>query len=101
MKLSDLGEDAVVKRLTRSFRLDKRVKLGAGDDCAVVQSAGRLELLKSDCLIEGIHFAPNADPKWIGWKAMCRSISDMAAMGGDLWTLWSQSRSVPTPSLVG
>src|SRR6476659_6986963 len=82
MKLSDLGEDAVVKRLTRSFRLDKRVKLGAGDDCAVVQSAEGLELLKSDCLIEGIHFSPDADPKWIGWKAMCRSISDIAAMGG-------------------
>jgi len=48
----------------------------------VVETAGRLQLLKSDCLIEGIHFLPDADPKWIGWKAMCRSISDIAAMGG-------------------
>jgi thiamine-monophosphate kinase len=82
MKLSDLGEDAVVQRLTRSLRLDRRVKVGAGDDCAVVETAGRLQLLKSDCVIEGIHFLPDADPKWIGWKAMCRSISDIAAMGG-------------------
>ena len=82
MKLSELGEDAVVTRLTRSLRLDSRVKLGAGDDCAVVETAGRLQLLKSDCVIEGIHFFPDADPKWIGWKAMCRSISDIAAMGG-------------------
>jgi thiamine-monophosphate kinase len=82
MKLSELGEDAVVQRLTRSLRLDGRVKLGAGDDCAVVETAGRLQLLKSDCVIEGIHFLPDADPKWIGWKAMCRSISDIAAMGG-------------------
>jgi len=82
MKLSELGEDDIVHRLTRSLRLDRRVRLGAGDDCAVVETAGRLQLLKSDCLIEGIHFLPDADPKWIGWKAMCRSISDIAAMGG-------------------
>ena len=82
MKLSELGEDAVVTRLTRSLRLDSRVKLAAGDDCAVVEAAGRLQLLKSDCVIEGIHFLPDANPKWIGWKAMCRSISDIAAMGG-------------------
>jgi thiamine-monophosphate kinase len=82
MKLSELGEDAVVTRLTRSLRLDGRVKVGAGDDCAVVETAGRLQLLKSDCVIEGIHFLPDADPKWIGWKAICRSISDIAAMGG-------------------
>jgi thiamine-monophosphate kinase len=82
MKLSELGEDVIVHRLTRSLRLDRRVRLGAGDDCAVVETAGRLQLLKSDCLIEGIHFLPDADPKWIGWKAMCRSISDIAAMGG-------------------
>jgi thiamine-monophosphate kinase len=82
MKLSELGEDAVVTRLTRSLRLDNRVKLGAGDDCAVVETAGRLLLLKSDCVIEGIHFLPESNPKWIGWKAMCRSISDIAAMGG-------------------
>jgi thiamine-monophosphate kinase len=82
MKLSELGEDAVVQRLTRSLRLNGRVKLGAGDDCAVVKTAGGLQLLKSDCVIEGIHFLPETDPKWIGWKAMCRSISDIAAMGG-------------------
>ena len=82
MKLSELGEDAVVTKLTRSLRFDGRVRLGPGDDCAVVKTTGRLQLLKSDCLIEGIHFLPDDNPKWIGWKAMCRPISDIAAMGG-------------------
>src|ERR1700693_2840718 len=82
MKLRELGEDAVVTGLTRSLRLDRRVKVGAGDDCAVVETSGRLQLLKSECLIEGVHFLPDADPKWIGWKAMCRSISDISGMGG-------------------
>ena len=82
MKLSDLGEDVVVARLTKSLSVDERVKLGAGDDCAVVEPAGGLQLLKADCLIEGIHFSSDADPRAIGWKAMCRPISDIAAMGG-------------------
>ncbi len=82
MKLSDLGEDAVVRRLTRSLRLDGRVVVRPGDDCAVVETTGRLQLLKTDCVIEGIHFLSDADPKLIGWKAMCRPISDIAAMGG-------------------
>jgi thiamine-monophosphate kinase len=82
MKLSELGEDAAVKLLTRSLRLSRRVKLGPGDDCAVVETTGRLLLLKSDCVVEGVHFLSESDPKWIGWKAMCRPISDIAAMGG-------------------
>lgn len=82
MKLSDLGEDVVVNRLTKSLSVDERVKLGAGDDCAVVEPTEGLQLLKSDCLIEGIHFLSDADPRAIGWKAMCRPISDIAAMGG-------------------
>ena len=58
MKLSELGEDAVVQRLTRSLCLNGRVKLGPGDDCAVVKTPGGLQLLKADCVIEGIHFLP-------------------------------------------
>jgi thiamine-monophosphate kinase len=82
MKLSELGEDAVVSRLTRSLRLDSRVVVGPGDDCAVVETTGSLQLLKTDCVIEGIHFFGDANPRLIGWKAMCRPISDIAAMGG-------------------
>jgi thiamine-monophosphate kinase len=40
-------------------------------------------LLKADCVIEGIHFHADADPKRVGWKALCRTISDIAAMGGE------------------
>ncbi len=82
MKLSELGEDAVVSRLTRSLRLDGRVVVRPGDDCAVVETTGSLQLLKTDCIIEGIHFLSDANPRLIGWKAMCRPISDVAAMGG-------------------
>jgi thiamine-monophosphate kinase len=82
MKLNELGEDEIVRTLTGGLKRDRRVILGPGDDCAVVKKEGNLQLLKSDCIIEGVHFEPDADPVWIGWKAMCRSISDIASMGG-------------------
>jgi thiamine-monophosphate kinase len=82
MKLRELGEDDVVTRLIRSLPVDRRVLVQAGDDCAIVRVAGGIQLLKADCIVEGIHFLPEADPKQIGWKALCRAISDIAAMGG-------------------
>src|SRR3981081_4604122 len=62
--------------------VNDRVKLRAGDDCAGVRNIGNLQLLKTDCIIEGVHFLMEANPKDVGWKALCRSISDIAAMGG-------------------
>ncbi|MBV9391395.1 MAG: thiamine-phosphate kinase, partial [Verrucomicrobia bacterium] len=83
MKLIEAGEDAVVRELVKQLRIDERVELGAGDDCAVVRVAKGIQLLKTDCIIEGIHFTADTDPQWIGWKALCRAISDIAAMGGE------------------
>ena len=61
------------------------VHAGAGqDDCAVVRfPKGKFrQLLKTDCVIEGVHFAPDAAPEQVGWKALCRPLSDIAATGG-------------------
>jgi len=57
---------------------------GPGDDCAVIGHAGSKlwRLLKTDCVIEGVHFRPDEDPRKIGWKALARTISDIAAMAG-------------------
>jgi thiamine-monophosphate kinase len=84
MKLSDLGEDAVVRALTRDLPLGKNVIVGAGDDCAVLGEAGdrTWRLLKTDAVIEGVHFLHDTEPERVGWKALCRAISDIAAMGG-------------------
>ena len=61
------------------------VLTGAGeDDCAVVRRLPRhhRQLLKTDCVIEGVHFLPDTPPAAIGWKALCRPLSDLAATGG-------------------
>jgi thiamine-monophosphate kinase len=84
MKLRDLGEDRLLARLLPRLKLQKSVIAGAGDDCAVLQSAGqdKVLLLKTDCLVEGIHFRSRENLSAVGWKGMMRPLSDFAAMSG-------------------
>lgn len=49
-----------------------------GDDCAVVEGL----LLAIDPVVEDVHFAAGAAAADIGWNAMARNVSDVAAMGG-------------------
>jgi thiamine-monophosphate kinase len=61
------------------------VVLGIGDDCAVFRPGGRREdlLFTTDMLIEGVHFLREAHPaEAVGWRALARGLSDIAAMGG-------------------
>lgn len=60
------------------------VLTGIGDDCAVIapSNKGRCQLLKTDALVEGIHYARGTPLTKVGWKALCRPLSDSAAMGG-------------------
>lgn len=85
MKLSDLGEDALVARLTRGLPRNETLIVGPGDDCAVTgrRSSAVWTLLKTDCVIEGVHFTPGTDFARVGWKALARAVSDIAAMGGE------------------
>ncbi len=59
------------------------VLVGPGDDCAVVRAPGGDELLLTvDQVVEGRHFEPGTPVDLIARKAVARSISDIAAMGG-------------------
>ena len=84
MKLSEAGEDRLLAQLLPALSRNRSVVLGAGDDCAVVRSPGgdNLQLLKTDCIVEGIHFTSATLPALVGWKAMARPLSDFAAMSG-------------------
>ena len=90
--LGGYGEDrlvsALLERLPIKVREGTEVVVGAGDDCAAIKSDGdpaRLQLLKTDCVIEGVHYTADTPPEKVGWKALCRPLSDIAAMGG--WPL--------------
>jgi thiamine-monophosphate kinase len=84
MKLRGMGEEKLVAALLRGLPAARDVVRGPGDDCAVIGPArSKLwQLLKTDCVIEGIHFRPSENAGAIGWKALARPLSDIAAMGG-------------------
>jgi thiamine-monophosphate kinase len=84
MKLGEVGEDRLLEQLLPALPRNRSVVLGAGDDCAIVKSdeRGKLHLLKTDCLVENVHFTKKSRPELVGWKAMARPLSDFAAMSG-------------------
>ncbi|MBN8728202.1 MAG: thiamine-phosphate kinase [Xanthomonadales bacterium] len=67
------------------------VRLGIGDDCAILAPPAREDLLvTTDTLVEGVHFLAGSDPVALGWKALAVNLSDLAAMGAmPAWTLLS------------
>ena len=79
-----MNEFELIRRLTSQCVTNEAVVIGPGDDCAVVQSArrGDLILLKTDAVVEGVHFTKEAEPERIGHKALGRCLSDIAAMAG-------------------
>ncbi len=85
---SPLGEFDLIQRFfkTQSEAMlaanPRSVTLGIGDDCALLK-AGPLEeiAITSDMLVSGRHFFADANPEWLGWKALAVNLSDLAAMG--------------------
>src|SRR5438876_10894134 len=81
MKLREIGEDRLLGRLLSDLPLAKVVVHGLGDDCAVVETRDHRNffVLKTDCVVAGVHFLETAKASDVGWKAMMRPLSDFAA----------------------
>jgi thiamine-monophosphate kinase len=77
-------EFELIRLLKPALPGNDQVVDGAGDDCAVLDlgAPGMVTLLKTDAVVEGVHFESGESPVRIGHKAMGRCLSDMAAMGG-------------------
>jgi thiamine-monophosphate kinase len=59
------------------------VRLGPGDDAALVEFGPHLGVLTTDMLVEGVDFErPAFAPRDLGYKALVANLSDVAAMGG-------------------
>jgi len=82
--LGELGEDKLLAQVFPRLNRNSRVVIGAGDDCAVVKFRGAKDwlLLKTDCVVEEVHFTKETNARAVGWKAMMRALSDFAAMSG-------------------
>jgi thiamine-monophosphate kinase len=83
--VADIGEDALVSLITKGLAPGEGVITGAGDDCAVLMPnrRGEVTLLKTDCVVQDVHFTKATPAALVGRKAIARVISDIAAMGGE------------------
>jgi thiamine-monophosphate kinase len=83
MKLGALGEDRLLDRILLHVPRVRggKVFAGSADDCAIVETprGKKYLVLKTDCVVEGVHFAPGTKASDVGWKAMMRPLSDFAA----------------------
>ncbi len=90
MKAEDQLIDKIAKARLLAGASDLRgarrslVKLGMGDDAAMLSPRAASDwILTCDAFIEGIHFLRDLHPAdSVGYKALARAASDIAAMGG-------------------
>jgi len=75
------AEDRFVDRLRELVPRDDAVRIGPGDDAAVVAAFGRDMVATTDLLVEGVDFLPGADLELLGRRAVSVNLSDAAAMG--------------------
>jgi thiamine-monophosphate kinase len=78
-----MNEDARIARWVKAWPPGPAVLCGPGDDCALVAPPprGAVGVLKTDAVLEGVHFTRRDPPRWVGRKALARAVSDFAAMG--------------------
>ncbi len=80
--LSDLGERGLIQAIARYFGRAPAIRVGAGDDAAVLAlPAGEL-VATTDLLFEDVHFSERTTAAFdVGWRAATANLSDLAAMG--------------------
>ena len=81
--LTELGEFALIDRLTQDFTpVHPHVIKGIGDDAAVMRvGEGKVQVLSTDLLVEGVHFDLSYAPlRHLGYKSVVVNLSDILAM---------------------
>jgi thiamine-monophosphate kinase len=77
-----MNEFELIDRYFRRSPRNADVRLGIGDDGAVIAPAPGMEYVVTvDMLVEGRHFRADADPRGVGHKTLAVNLSDLAAMG--------------------
>ena len=81
-ELSNIGETALIKKITKSFKLsNKSSVLGIGDDAAILNFDHKEIIVSKDILIEGVHFDLSYMPlKHLGYKSIVVNVSDILSM---------------------
>jgi thiamine-monophosphate kinase len=84
-EISELGEFKLIDHLTQNFEIKDAFSLkGIGDDAAVIDNSGKLTVITTDMLVEGIHFDMMYVPlKHLGYKSVVVNLSDIYAMNAE------------------
>ena len=82
-----MGELSLIEKFRAGAPQHPAIIVGPGSDCAVLNWPSSTDLLfKIDQVVEGTHFLLSgpeaATPRQVGWKAMAKTCSDIAAAGG-------------------
>jgi thiamine-monophosphate kinase len=78
----DISERDLVQAIGRVLSgAGPQVRVGVGDDAAVLTPGSGEQVLTSDSMVEGTHFVRGTTtPRDLGYKAVVASVSDIAAM---------------------
>lgn len=78
-----MDEFELIRRHFMRTLTDADVRIGIGDDGAVLRpAAGRDLITVVDTLVEGVHYPANLSARDIAWRAVAVNLSDIAAMAG-------------------
>lgn len=76
--------DLITRYFDRCRKNHQGVKLGIGDDCALLTVPEKQWLaISTDTLVSGAHFLPNINAADLAYKALAVNVSDLAAMGAE------------------
>lgn len=84
MRLSQKGEPALLDEIKKMFtKRTQGLKIGIGDDSAVISQIGKNLAITTDMMLEGVHFKLNyISPYQLGFKLISVNVSDVYAMAG-------------------
>lgn len=85
----NFAEDALIARIGKRLSIGPRaapaLRLGLGDDAAILRAnAAEDWIFSTDFSLEGVHFRLDTHPPdAVGYRALARAASDLAAMGSE------------------
>lgn len=74
------GEDALISRYFKPLATDPG-SFGLVDDAAILKALGEDVVVKTDAIVEGVHFFADDPPDTIARKALRVNLSDLASKG--------------------